>query len=48
MAHMTSSRSVTDNGSLSVSESKLVYSSLIFADNKHINLPINMTTISNS
>jgi len=31
---MISSRSVTDGVSLSVSESKLVYSSLIFVDNK--------------
>jgi len=31
---MISSRSVTDGISLSVSKSKLVYSSLIFVDNK--------------
>ena len=33
---MISSRSVTDGISLSVGESKLVYSSLIFVDNKLI------------
>jgi len=33
-AYMISSRSVTDGISLSVSKSKLVYSSLIFVDNK--------------
>ena len=32
-AYMISSRSVTDGISLSVSKSKLVYSSLIFLDN---------------
>jgi len=34
MPYMISSRSVTDGVSLSVSKSKLVYSSLIFVDNK--------------
>jgi len=34
MPYMTSSQSVTDGISLSVSKSKLVYSSLIFVDNK--------------
>jgi len=34
MPYMISSRSVTDGVNLSVSESKLVYSSLIFLDNK--------------
>ena len=33
MPHMISSQSVTDGVSLSVSKSKLVYSSLIFFDN---------------
>ena len=36
MPYMISSRSVTDGISLSVGESKLVYSSLIFVDNKLI------------
>ena len=34
MPYMISSRSVTDGVSLSVSKSKLVYSSLIFVDNE--------------
>jgi len=34
MPYIISSRSVTDGISLSVSKSKLVYSSLIFVDNK--------------
>ena len=34
MPYMISSRSVTDDVSLAVSKSKLVYSSLIFVDNK--------------
>ena len=34
MLYMISSQSVTDGVSLSVSKSKLVYSSLIFVDNK--------------
>ena len=34
MPYMISSRSVTDGVSLSVSKSKLVYSTLIFVDNK--------------
>jgi len=34
MPYMISSRSVTDGVNLSVSKSKLVYSSLIFVDNK--------------
>ena len=34
MPNMISSRSVTDGVSLSVSKSKLMYSSLIFVDNK--------------
>jgi len=34
MPYMISSRSITDGFSLSVSKSKMVYSSLIFADNK--------------
>jgi len=34
MPHMISSQSVTDGISVSVSKSKLVYSSLIFVDNK--------------
>jgi len=48
MPYMISSQSVTDGISLSVSKLKLVYKSLIFVDNKHINLPVNITTIGNS
>ena len=36
MSYMTSSQSVTDGISLSVSKSKLVYNILIFVDNKLI------------
>ena len=43
MPYMISSQSVTDGVSLSVSKSKLVYSSLIFLD-----LFAKITTISNS
>jgi len=45
---MISSRSVTDGVSLSDSKSKLVYSSLIFGDNKLTLICINITTISKS
>jgi len=38
---------VTDGVSLSVSKSKLVYSSLIFLLT-HINLPVNKATLNNS
>jgi len=44
MPYMISSQSVIDGVSLSVSKSKLVYSSLIF----YINLPVNIATLNNS
>jgi len=49
MPYISSNWSVTDGVSLSVIKSKLVYSSLIFVDNKlTLLLSINIATISNS
>jgi len=48
MLYMINCWSVTDGISLSVIKSKLVYSRLIFVDKTHINVSINITTISNS
>ena len=42
---MISSRSVTDGISLSVSKSKLVYSSLIFVDNTHTHTHTRLTAL---